>query len=61
MALGDTAVSIVIDKLADGPRPPVAAAGGAWPNVLHTRVADVVASMGPPPCGSSPTSVSSSP
>ena len=48
MALGDTAVSIVIDKLAAGPRPP-AAAGGTWPNVLHTRVADVVATMGQPP------------
>jgi mannose-6-phosphate isomerase-like protein (cupin superfamily) len=48
MALRDTAVSIVIDKLADGPRPP-AAAGGAWPNVLHTRVAKLVATMGPAP------------
>ena len=48
MAIRDTAVSIVIDKLADGPRPP-AASGGAWPNRLHTRVAELVATMGAAP------------
>jgi mannose-6-phosphate isomerase-like protein (cupin superfamily) len=63
MALGDTAVSIVIDKLADGPRPPVAAAGGAWPNVLHTRWPTSWPAWARPRgrSGSSPTSVSSSP
>src|SRR5215472_15895002 len=48
MSPGDAAVSIVIGSLADGPRPP-SAAGSTWPNVLHTRVAEVVAKMGPPP------------
>jgi mannose-6-phosphate isomerase-like protein (cupin superfamily) len=41
-------LSIVIGRLADGPCPP-ATAGAAWPNVLHTRVADLVATMGPAP------------
>src|SRR6266478_5353943 len=41
-------VTIVIGRLADGPCPP-ATAGAAWPNVLHTRVADLVATMGPAP------------
>jgi mannose-6-phosphate isomerase-like protein (cupin superfamily) len=39
--------TIVIGRLADGPTPP--AAGAAWPNVLHTRIADVMAQMGAPP------------
>lgn len=41
-------VTIVIDRLAAGPTPPDAARA-TWPNVLHTRIADVVAAMGPPP------------
>jgi len=40
--------TIVISRLAAGPTPPDAA-NQTWPNVLHTRVADVVAKMGPPP------------
>src|SRR5262249_1605287 len=48
MAPGDTAVSILIGALADGPRPPMSA-NSSWPNRLHTRVADLVATMGPPP------------
>jgi len=43
-----TPPTIVIGRLAPGPRPP-GAAGATWPNVLHTRVADVVREMGPPP------------
>jgi mannose-6-phosphate isomerase-like protein (cupin superfamily) len=38
----------VIHRLATGPTPPDAVTA-AGPNVLHTRVADVVARMGPPP------------
>ena len=45
--MADAPVSIVINRLADGPTPPEASA--TWPNVLHTRVADVVATMGPAP------------
>jgi mannose-6-phosphate isomerase-like protein (cupin superfamily) len=40
--------TIVITRLATGPVPPTTA-GGSWPNVLHTRIADVVGQMGPPP------------
>jgi mannose-6-phosphate isomerase-like protein (cupin superfamily) len=40
--------SIAIERLAAGPMPPTAA-NPTWPNVLHTRVADVVARMGPAP------------
>ena len=40
--------TIVITSLAPGPRPPTTASS-AWPNVLLTHVADVVARMGPPP------------
>jgi quercetin dioxygenase-like cupin family protein len=39
--------TIAITHVAEGPRAP--RAGDTWPNVLHTRVADVVARMGPPP------------
>jgi mannose-6-phosphate isomerase-like protein (cupin superfamily) len=39
--------TIVIHRLAGGPTPPPVNA--AWPNVLHTRVAAVVAQMGPAP------------
>src|ERR1700675_2095752 len=45
--MAEAPVSIVIGRLADGPSPP--AAGATWPNVLHTRVADLVATMGPAP------------
>jgi len=38
--MAEVPASIVIGRLADGPSPP--AAGTTWPNVLHTRVADVV-------------------
>jgi mannose-6-phosphate isomerase-like protein (cupin superfamily) len=40
--------TIVISRLAAGPSPP-GAASADWPNVLHTRIADVVREMGPPP------------
>ena len=40
--------TIVISHLAAGPTPPTAA-NLVWPNVLHTRVADVVGQMGPGP------------
>lgn len=40
-------VTITITRLASGPTPAVGNA--TWPNVLHTRVADVVAAMGPAP------------
>ena len=40
--------TIVITRLAQGPTPPTAA-NQAWPNVLHTSVAELVAQMGPPP------------
>ena len=40
--------TIVINRLASGPTPPDAA-NATWPNVLHTRVADVVRPAGPPP------------
>lgn len=40
--------TIVIGRLASGPTPPTAA-NATWPNVLHTRIADVMAQMGPPP------------
>src|SRR5262245_66535014 len=34
--------------IVQGPMPPTAA-NATWPNVLHTRVADVIASMKAPP------------
>jgi len=37
------AATIVIGRLADGPTPPTAASATS-PNMLHTRVAEVVAS-----------------
>jgi mannose-6-phosphate isomerase-like protein (cupin superfamily) len=40
--------SIQISHEVQGPIPPTAA-NATWPNVLHTRVADVLAKMGPPP------------
>ncbi len=40
--------TIVIRRLASGPGPP-GAANATWPNVLHTRIADVVRQMGLPP------------
>src|SRR5205823_4211014 len=40
--------TIVISELATGPTPPHAAST-TWPNVLHTRIAAVVAQMGPAP------------
>src|SRR5499426_2036756 len=40
--------TIVIGRHATGPTPP-AAANQSWPNVLHTRIADVIAQAGPPP------------
>jgi mannose-6-phosphate isomerase-like protein (cupin superfamily) len=40
--------SIEISHTVTGPMPPTAA-NATWPNVLHTRVADVLAKMGPPP------------
>lgn len=43
-----TPPAILISHLATHPIPPTAARD-TWPNVLHTRVADVVAQMGTPP------------
>jgi mannose-6-phosphate isomerase-like protein (cupin superfamily) len=40
--------TIVIERLASGPIPPQSV-NPTWPNVLHTRIADVVAKAGPPP------------
>jgi mannose-6-phosphate isomerase-like protein (cupin superfamily) len=40
--------TIVISRLASGPVPPDSA-NVTWPNVLHTRIADVMGQMGPPP------------
>jgi mannose-6-phosphate isomerase-like protein (cupin superfamily) len=40
--------TIVIGRLAPGPAPP-STANATWPNVLHTRVADVIGQMGSPP------------
>jgi mannose-6-phosphate isomerase-like protein (cupin superfamily) len=37
--------TIVISRLADGPTPPTAA-NAVWPNVLHTRIADLIRQMG---------------
>jgi len=45
---GDPAPTIVIGQLAERPAPPTAARA-SWPNALLTRVADVVAHLGPPP------------
>ena len=47
MAGADAMPSITLSHLAAGPTPPRARA--AWPNVLHTRVADIVARKAPPP------------
>ncbi len=48
MSSSDLAPTIVISHLAAHPAPPLAA-NLTWPNVLHTRVADVLEQMGPPP------------
>jgi mannose-6-phosphate isomerase-like protein (cupin superfamily) len=40
--------TILIDRLVSGPTPPQSA-NPTWPNVLHTRIADVVGKMGSPP------------
>ena len=45
---GPTPATIVIHQLANGPTPPTAASASG-PNALHTRVAEVVQQMGPPP------------
>jgi quercetin dioxygenase-like cupin family protein len=44
----DAPPTITISHLAAGPTPPDAASA-TWPNVLHTRVADVARAMGAPP------------
>ena len=47
-------VTLTISRLATGPTPPAPASVGStptWPNTLHTRIADVVATMGPAPWG----------
>ena len=41
-----SAPSITISHLAEGPCPPTAA-NATWPNVLHTRVGELVAELGP--------------
>jgi quercetin dioxygenase-like cupin family protein len=48
MPSADPVPTITISHLADGPTPPTAA-NATWPNVLHTRVADVLAKRGTPP------------
>jgi len=48
MPITESSFSISISKLADGPCPPTAA-NSTWPNVLHTRVGDLVEKMGPAP------------
>ncbi|MFN8521857.1 MAG: cupin domain-containing protein [Chloroflexota bacterium] len=40
--------TITITDLVQGPIAP-RVLNAAWPNVLHTRIADVIAKMGPPP------------
>src|SRR5439155_11629708 len=45
--------AILIGPLATAPTAP-AAAGATWPNVLHTRIADVARLMGPPPWSTLP-------
>jgi mannose-6-phosphate isomerase-like protein (cupin superfamily) len=40
--------TIVIERLASGPLAPDPA-NTTWPNVLHTRIADVMGQLGPPP------------
>ena len=40
--------TIVIERLVSGPIPPQSV-NPTWPNVLHTRIADVIGQMGPPP------------
>ncbi len=40
--------TIVIDRLVSGPIAPQSV-NPTWPNLLHTRIADVVATMGSPP------------
>ena len=40
--------TIAIERLASGPTPP-SAANATWPNLLHTRVDEVVRQMGAPP------------
>src|SRR6266849_6780335 len=48
MSTTESPFSISIGRLADGPSPP-SAANSTWPNVLHTRVGDLVKQMGPAP------------
>jgi mannose-6-phosphate isomerase-like protein (cupin superfamily) len=43
----DAPFTITIEDLADGPTAP--RSNATWPNVLHTRVEDVVRQMGAPP------------
>jgi hypothetical protein len=38
----------ITDVVQDGPIPP-RVQNATWPNVLHTRIAEVVAQKGPPP------------
>jgi mannose-6-phosphate isomerase-like protein (cupin superfamily) len=47
-------VTLTISRLATGPTPPAPASVAStptWPNALHTRIPDVVATMGPAPWG----------
>ena len=48
MPTTESPFSISISHVAAAPCPP-SAANSTWPNVLHTRVADLVAKMGPAP------------
>ena len=46
--MAEATETIVISRLVTGPVAPTGV-GDTWPNVLHTRIADVVAKMGTPP------------
>src|SRR5205823_5124347 len=44
----EPATLLNISDIVSGPIPP-RVVNAAWPNMLHTRISDVVAKMGPPP------------
>jgi mannose-6-phosphate isomerase-like protein (cupin superfamily) len=48
MSIQQTGPALNITDVVSGPIPP-RVVNASWPNVLHTRIADVVEKMGPPP------------
>ena len=48
MSLPNPAPALNITDVVSGPNPP-RVVNATWPNVLHTRIAEVVEQMGPPP------------